>query len=315
MSLKCNAAAYSHIGGRSNNEDNFFLNGVYLRREMLNQGGRCVSGFDEAEQIYAVCDGMGGALYGEEASLLAVESLKDYKNTSTEQDSSGNISRLLSQISGAINDLSKSRGEAEGGSGSTIAMLIIGEQHFRTVHVGDSRIYRLRDNSLERLTVDHSQVQMMLDAGEIKPEEAWRHPLKNIITQHLGMSEKSGKFAPAISQRLELMKGDKFLICSDGLSDAVRDEIIGEMMKSEDSPAESAEKLVLRAIDEAKEGGFAPDNITVVRIDVDEVGDKSGSIKKMRRLGIFRVTLVAAMLAVVLGMLWVGVDIVRYLLR
>ena len=73
MGLRCEAAAYSHIGGRSNNEDNFFMNGVHMKRELLNLGGKCEAVFAEGTQIYAVCDGMGGAEFGEEASDELVE--------------------------------------------------------------------------------------------------------------------------------------------------------------------------------------------------------------------------------------------------
>lgn len=315
MGLRCESAAYSHIGGRSNNEDNFFLNGVYLQREMLNQGGKCETEFRDGTQIYAVCDGMGGAMYGEEASLLAVESLKNYKSICAQPDSSGNIVKLLRQISQGINNVAVAKGIRPGESGSTIAMLLLKDNVFRTVNVGDSRVYRLRDGVLECLTKDHSQIQMMIDAGELTKESAWRHPLKNIITQHLGMAEDTDILDPAISQRFEMHADDKYLICSDGLSDVVREEVIAEIMRSDESAVASAETLVKRALAEAEELNVVPDNITVIRVNVKELGENGSALKTIRKLGIYKLLLGAFMALLSMAMLGISVDIVRFFIR
>ena len=79
MALRCEAAAYSHIGGRRNNEDNFFMNGVHIQREMLNMGGKCEAEFRDGTQIYAVCDGMGGALFGEAVVIMNEKYKKDFR--------------------------------------------------------------------------------------------------------------------------------------------------------------------------------------------------------------------------------------------
>lgn len=282
MGLVIDAAAYSYIGGRKNNEDNFYMNGVYLEREQMDPGGQCNTDFSGQTQIYAVCDGMGGAMFGEESSLLAVRELKKYQGECDQPDSYVNIEQMLRQISDGINNISYSRNMPAGSSGSTIAMLIMRDWYFRCVHVGDSRIYRLRGRRFERLTKDHSQVQQLVDMGRIRPEDAFRHPLKNIITQHLGMPNDRVDMVPSVSPQLELRRGDKYLICSDGLSDVVHDEIIAQLLNEDETAIESAAALVRRALKEANDIGVAADNITVVRLDVRETGEKGREEKPQR---------------------------------
>jgi len=315
MGLIIDAAAYSHIGGRKNNEDNFFMNGVYLEREQMNRGGQCHTDFADPTQIYAVCDGMGGAMFGEEASLLAVKSLKNYQGGCEQPDSSVHLEQLLRQISDGINQISYSRKMPAGASGSTIAMLIMKDWYFRTVHVGDSRIYRLRGGHFEQLTKDHSQVQQMVDSGEISPEEAFRHPLKNVITQHLGMPEENVRMMPDISQRMELRAGDKYLICSDGLSDVVPDSVIEQMLSANETTISSAASYVRRALKEADELGVSSDNITIIRLDVRETAEKGSDVKKMRKLGMFQKLLGASIALLTAGLIWVGADIIRFVMR
>ena len=315
MGLIIDAAAYSHIGGRKNNEDNFFMNGVHMEREQMNRGGQCHTDYTEPTQIYAVCDGMGGAMYGEEASLFAVKSLKKYQDECEQPDSSVNLNQMLDQISGGINQMSYSWNLPAGASGSTIAMLIMRDWYFRTVHVGDSRIYRMRGGHFEQLTKDHSQVQQMVDAGEIKPEEAFRHPLKNVITQHLGMPDDSVHMTPEISPRMELRPGDKYLICSDGLSDVVPNEAIGKILSANETTISSAASLIKRALKEADELGVASDNITVIRLDVRETAEKGSDVKKIRKLSFFRKLLGACIAVLAAGLGVVGYDIIKYLVR
>jgi len=315
MGLRCRAAAYSHIGGRRNNEDNFFMNGVYMKRELRDQGGRCDAEFMDSTQLYAVCDGMGGAEYGEEASLLAVETLKNYKSLCASPDSSSCLRRLFRQTDREINRIAESHGLHAGDSGTTAAMLILDRRTLRTAHIGDSRIYRLRNGVLERLTKDHSQVQMLIDDGQLTEETAWRHPLKNVITRHLGMRESAGDVSGEISPRSALAVGDRYLICSDGLNDVLKDEAIAAIMSENDSPEASAEALVKRALSAADEMGVVSDNITVVRIDVEQLGERAGAAKRLRRLGALRMLLFAVMAMAAAAMLWIGADVVRYVLR
>ena len=315
MGLIIDAAAYSHIGGRKNNEDNFYMNGVHLEREQMNRGGQCNTDFSGPTQIYAVCDGMGGAMFGEEASLLAVKALKKYQSECDQPDSSVNIERMLGQISDGINQISYSRNMPAGASGSTIAMLVMHDWYFRSVHVGDSRIYRLRDGRFERMTKDHSQVQQMVDMGEISPEDAFRHPLKNVITQHLGMPNDSAEMVPSISQRMELHPGDKYLVCSDGLSDVLPDEVIAQLLSANETAISSAGTLVRRALKEAGELGVSSDNVTVIRLDVLETAEKGSDVKKLRRFKLMQKLLGVATAVLAVGVGFIGYDLIQFLMR
>lgn len=282
MSLKIDAAVINHIGRRSNNEDNFFLNGLYMERNQMNSGGLYQTVFTQKNQVYAVCDGMGGAEFGEEASLSAVKRIRDYVKKCNHPDSSTTLYQLIDQMSRDIDRISKDRNMPSGSCGSTIAMLTFGEWYYRAVHVGDSRVYLYRKGELSRVTKDHSQVQCMIDTGEITPEQAWMHPKRNIITKHLGMPLGDAPLIPTVSPRLDLQRGDRFVICSDGLSDVVWDEQLAEALASEKSTKEICTQLGQLALREADGYGLRSDNITVVVLEVKDVGSRSADARKLR---------------------------------
>ncbi len=289
MSLKIDAAVYSHIGGRSNNEDNFYFNGVFMSREQMNNGGEFNASSADKIQIYAVCDGMGGAEFGEEASLRTVTELKRYQKECQQPDSSVYLDKMIDETSRKVDEISISKGMPSGSSGSTIAMMVISDYYYRTVHVGDSRVYRLRNGKLERLTRDDSEVQRMLDNGQITAEQAWRHPKGNVIIKHLGMPLSEGKtLKPSISSRSDLAAGDRYVLCSDGLSDVVRDSQIAKIING-GAPREAAERLVHAALQEASGYGVSSDNVTVIVLDVCGVGDRAQVTKRKNRLRVLQI--------------------------
>lgn len=313
MGLYIDSAAYSHIGGRKNNEDSFFLNGVYLEREKMDAGGQCSAVYGQHVQIYAVCDGMGGAMYGEEASCHAVKKLGEHLEKCANPCDTNAVKTLLNDISDGINSISEKNGLKHGASGTTIAMLMVQDGSFRTVNVGDSRIYLLRGGRLRQITKDHSHVQALLDSGMITPEAAWRHPQKNIILQHLGMEEEY-TMRPDISSFEPLQDGDKFLICSDGLSDVVRDDELERLLLEAESPIESAGALVRRALKAASEYDTPSDNVTVVRFDVCQEDD-GGRLRKLRRLMRLRRLISGALAVCTAAAAAMVVEIARFILH
>lgn len=315
MGLKISAAVYSHIGGRSNNEDNFYLNGVFMDRSQMNRGGQFLSEFSDATQIYAVCDGMGGAEYGEEASLYMTQVLKEYQGECDQPDSSVYLGNMIARASAGIDMISKSKNLMIGDCGSTIAMLVLRDHFFRTVHVGDSRVYRLRGGRLEQLTKDHSEVQRLIDIGEISREEAWQHPLKNVITRHLGMPTDGKPLVPTISNRMDLYPGDRYLICSDGLSDSVHDKSIEDMLCQGDNALNTAAKLVRTALAACQESGVQSDNITVILLDVREIGKRGKEARRVKMLKAFRLLVCALIGCITAGIAYVGFDLVNFLLK
>lgn len=284
MGIRIEAAAYSTIGGRKNNEDNFYLNGPYLKQEQMDQGGKVSAEVAKPLQVYAVFDGMGGGDFGEYASSFAASELKKYQESSDHVDNADNLRRFLTETSQGIDRISREHGLRSGSCGSTAAMLIVGDWWYRTAHVGDSRIYLLRDGQLQRLTKDQSEVQRLVDAGTITMDEAWSHPRKNVITHHLGMPLRGGQLKSIVSERMPLQVGDCFLICSDGVSDNLRDSQIQEALNKDSSAEENAARLAQRAKRGADELGVESDNITAIVLKVQQVAASDAADRRVRAL-------------------------------
>ena len=284
MGIKVEAAAYSSIGGRKNNEDNFYLNGVYLKREQMDRGGKISFCNERPSQVYAVFDGMGGGDFGEYASYYAASQLKHYQDSSEHVDHSENLRAFLTETSKGIDRISAEHGLVSGSCGSTAAMVIIGDWWYRTAHVGDSRVYLLRNGELKRLTKDQSEVQRMVDAGKITLDEAWSHPKKNIITHHLGMPLRDGELKSVIGERMPLQVEDCFLICSDSVSDSLRDCEIRELFDPAASAEVNASTIARQAKEHADAMGVESDNITAVVLKVKRVADSGDAERRIRRL-------------------------------
>ena len=299
MGLRIEAAVCSSIGHRGNNEDNFYVNGRYMEREQMNNGGQYSDLITDELQLYAVCDGMGGAEFGEEASLKAVKALEKYQKTCPQPDNGDYLSDMIDEVSRDIDQISLDKGMDSGSCGSTIAMMVLRNDRFRTVHVGDSRVYRLRDGELQRLTRDDSEVQDMVDRGELTPDQAWVHPRKNVITRHLGMPTEGAKLVPTISARQQMRADDRYMICSDGVSDQVHDTVICSILKQAKSVRDASETLVRNALRNAEKVGLKSDNITCIVLEVKRPGEAGYDDKQIRLMKILR----AALAAVSVGML------------
>lgn len=316
MALKIDAAVYSHIGHRANNEDNFYFNGIFMERAQMNKGGRLHKAVAGDTQIYAVCDGMGGAEYGEEASFRAVEALKGFQDNTPHPDNTKAINGMVAALSESIDQFSLEKGLRSGDSGSTLAMLVIKDWFFRTVNVGDSRVYLLRDGALRCVTRDDSVVQELVDRGDITLDEAWQHPRKNVITKHLGMPTNGAPLRAAIGERQALQTGDRFIICSDGLSDALHDTMIAEIAGDQTMTAEAAaERLAQTAVSDTEAAGIASDNITVIVLDIIETNSRDIGLRRMKQWGFFRAITCAGALASLCGLVWSAYHLVRLLTR
>ena len=176
--------------------------------------------------LFAVADGMGGAQAGEVASHLAVEVLEQGL-----PDGPGSMEeRLVERVREAnarINELSRSD-DQRAGMGTTLTAAYVGEDELAVAHVGDSRLYRLRDGRFERLTDDHSLVEELVRQGRLTPREADEHPQRSIITRALGPEagvEPDSRTWPARA-------GDVYLLCSDGLTSMVHEERVGEVVRT-----------------------------------------------------------------------------------
>ena len=252
-------AARTHTGRvRSNNEDNFYLQGRY--REDVEQGeDEAVCRASDRRFLAAVADGMGGEEQGEKASLMAVRALKPC--------SFGEIS---SQAAAAVDEANREiceEIENQGGRrmGSTLVSLYMDEGKAVCCNVGDSRAYLLREGKLSQLSVDHNKAGRMVELGVLTPEQAARHPSRHELTQHLGIFADEMVIEPAVSQTVELEDGDLFLLCSDGLTDMVSMEDLKAVLSGGVSPQEMAKELVRLAL-----AGAGRDNVTVIVLQIRE---------------------------------------------
>ncbi len=213
-------------------------------------------------QYAVVCDGMGGANGGNIASKIAVEVIGSRIRDGFDPDhGAASVERLLASAMATANvgvyERAQQQAELTGMGTTVVAVIVHGTQAYIS-HVGDSRLYLLREGVLSQVTRDHSVVQELIEEGRISEEEARSHPRRNYITRALGVvAEESGEY-----DELELQSGDRLLLCTDGLTNEVSTSLITELLAQ---PREEAlESLIRAALDD---GGA--DNITVVLMDID----------------------------------------------
>ena len=224
--------------------------------------------------LIAVADGMGGHAGGEVASAIAINTLAQLlpviSDLEIDIDSREDLFlNITYEIDSQILEKSKQTPELAG-MGTTLTALNISGDTVELLHIGDSRCYRYRDNKLEQLSYDHTVMQELLDQGRLTPEEVFDHPQRSLLTQAL-MGD-SGLDPILISY--EIKADDKFLLCSDGLTNLLSDYEITKIIESK-----TDNDLIAALIAEVKAKG-APDNITIIWA---QVTDKkvSGEIKKI----------------------------------
>ncbi|MBB1036679.1 serine/threonine-protein phosphatase, partial [Dietzia natronolimnaea] len=228
-------AARSHTGMvRDNNEDSAYA----------------------APRVLVLADGMGGHAAGELASQIMVATLAKLDEDQPGSDLAGALSRAMHEGNQAIAAHVEAHPEAEG-MGCTLTALLFDGRRMGLLHVGDSRAYLLRDDVLTQITKDDTFVQSLVDRGELTAEEAHVHPRRSLILKAL----TGDPVEPTTAVR-EARVGDRYLLCSDGLSDPVSAETIAETLGTGSADA-AAERLVQLAL---RSGG--PDNVTVVVADV-----------------------------------------------
>src|ERR671910_822020 len=209
-------------------------------------------------RLLAVADGMGGHAAGEVASSATIEELVHIENAGSDGDP---LEALRTAVK-AANDRIKSivrDDPARHGMGTTLTALLWTGDAVALAHIGDSRAYLLRDGELRQVTHDHTFVQSLVDEGRITPDEATIHPARSMILRALqGDSDPEPDL-----DRIEVRAGDRFLICSDGLSGVVRDETMRDALVQHANLGEAANALIQLAM-----RGGAPDNVTCVVADV-----------------------------------------------
>jgi protein phosphatase len=283
--------ATSHIGRvRKGNEDNFLVLNIGREKAWTSaqEDGEFVIEsqnfeIDEDGIVMAVSDGMGGALAGEVASTMAVETVSqkllntDEQSTISSKDNNHNLIHRLYDATVFANHLIHEQGRSDPqfqGMGATFTGMCLTPNTADIIQVGDSRGYLVRNGKIYQITKDQSLVQQLIDAQQISAEEAETHTLKNVILQALGAQNE---IFP-VSARIEPCKNDVFLLCSDGLSNKVG---AAEMQQIVTENFDNLQIACAELVKLANENG-GEDNITVVigKFTGDDLPDPAdGEIK------------------------------------
>src|SRR5277367_437708 len=209
-------------------------------------------------RLLAVADGMGGHAAGEVASALTIASMADLGSAQDDGD-------LLAALSAAVNTANARLQEkivanpAVDGMGTTLTALLWSDGHAAVCHIGDSRGYLLRSGELYQITHDHTLVQSLVDEGRISVDDVPTHPQRSLLLRAL---DGRSVAEPDLSVH-ESLPGDRYLLCSDGLSGVVSDETLRDTLSSFEDPETAARQLIDLAIH-----GGGPDNITCIVADV-----------------------------------------------
>jgi serine/threonine protein phosphatase PrpC len=233
---------------------------------------------DPRHKLYVVADGMGGHSHGEVAAQIAVNAIRDFIEKTADKDTTwpfgmdsrlerhSNLLKMAVRIAHDNVLRAISRDSSLYGMGTTVVGLLLSGDVAAVAHVGDSRVYRLRDGKLEQLTQDHTWVNEQVVAGFLSKEQARTHPLKNVVTRALG-----GESDVLVDVReVEVLPGDLFLLCSDGLTGMLSDPDITERLSSGRSLHEICRTLVN---DSNARGGI--DNVTVVLLAIEDGEDEA----------------------------------------
>lgn len=240
MSLSLRFAAGSHKGMiREGNEDSGYA----------------------GPRLLAIADGMGGQAAGEVASSEVISTLVVLDDDIPGSDILTSLGTAVQRANDQLRMMVEEDPQLEG-MGTTLTALLWTGQRLGLVHVGDSRAYLLRDGVLTQITQDHTWVQRLVDEGRITEEEATTHPQRSLLMRALGSGDH---VEPDLSIR-EVRAGDRYLICSDGLSGVVSHQTLEDTLASYQGPQETVQELIQLAL-----RGGGPDNITVIVADVLDV--------------------------------------------
>lgn|ERR1700722_1556562 len=233
---------------RSNNEDSYLYWEPESEQEFARKG-----------RLAVVADGMGGYEGGQEASRIAVETVREHYDRAVGQDPQQALVAALIAAHASIQSYAVEHPQLQGMGTTCTALAIVGS-HLYFAHVGDSRLYLVRGATISRLTRDHSYVGRLVESGIVRPEDAESHPQRHILTAALGSGREVDPDFPEAPYTLE--DGDSLILCTDGLWSLVSEQEIANVIRS-NSPADSCRTLVQSALDR---GG--PDNATVIVLRV-----------------------------------------------
>ncbi|MBD7958451.1 serine/threonine-protein phosphatase [Microbacterium sp. Sa4CUA7] len=239
MVFQGSSVAISHTGKvRSNNQDSAYA----------------------GSNLFAVADGMGGHAGGDVASSIAINRLAVLDHVyETPSDAERALRDAIADTAARLIETVKTQPELAG-LGTTVSALVMVDDYAVLAHIGDSRVYLYRDDTLTQITTDHTFVQRLVDSGRITPEEARYHPRRSVLMRVLGDTDADPELDTFI---MPTQPGDRWLLCSDGLSGVVDDSHAAKALGQGLPPGRTADILLRQALD-----GGAPDNVTIVLVDV-----------------------------------------------
>jgi len=212
--------------------------------------------------LFVVADGMGGHAGGEIASQSTIAQLQEVVDSGSV--TTGAIERALER---AVADIAAHPETTDEGTGTTLTGIFLEssaeEPRWVSLNIGDSRVYLLREERLVQVTTDHSVVQELISSGRLSPEEAESHPYSNVITRAVGASELTAPDYLGI----EVLDGDRFVICSDGLTKELTDYGIQHFLREQADPAKAVDAMLAAALEN---GGR--DNVTLIIVKVARTG-------------------------------------------
>lgn len=269
--IELSYAALTHQGKvRFNNEDNYYIDGKWRKdvdTDFLSDEGVCDTGYLMA----CVCDGMGGEAKGEEASLIAVETLDELceENRSIDEEPvfllRTDPMRYFDLVTERIHEVIR---QEQKQVGTTFAAVEFTSCSATAINIGDSTVFRYHDGEMDVLSQEHTLIGALVRDGILTREEARKNPYRHNLSRFLGAASDKTRLTPFISEEIRLYEGDIYLICSDGLTDMLTDDAIKSILEEAKSqtPKSVCEMLVDRAMDE---GGR--DNITVVLVKISQI--------------------------------------------
>ena len=241
---------------RTNNEDAYYFNGRFAELRDMDQETNLEHVNLEESALFAICDGMGGYENGEVASYTAVSRMPMLQSALKSTDFPTAITQWVEETNTEINKAARD-------GGCTLALLFFQSAKVYIAHIGDSRIYRFHQGKLIRMTKDHTKLQVLLDAGIITEKEAETYPQRHVSTRALGMNEEeNGKCMPTIHEPVSVEDQDRYIICSDGVTDMLPDDRIAYLLSHSQTSLECADAVYQAALDA---GG--KDNTSVIVID------------------------------------------------
>jgi serine/threonine protein phosphatase PrpC len=293
-----NVGAHSHVGEiRPKNEDHHAI--AYFQAPT-----------GELVTVGMVADGIGGHQAGEIASELTVKTVLDVFQETDFASPLQTLSKAINQASKIVNAIAIQKPDKQG-MGSTLAMAVVSDDRLYIVNVGDSRVYLLRQDEFRQISIDHTWVQEAIEHEIITKEEARGHPNANVLQSYIGstelpkpdfrlqLDEDESPEESLNNQGLQLLPGDRILLCSDGLSDLVSDDEIHRALQS-NSPANAARSLTSLA---RSNGGT--DNVTVVILEYPfPAEEKTGKLRKGRMAGLLLLAILT--MAIMVSTWWLG---------